>query len=155
MAATFFTGVGVPDAFDTAAGMPGAAPVPGGQMTGNPDPHQDTMPQVNIEPPIPQNSSAQSISTQLANGTVPHNLQPTNVAQGVGAPAAGAPAGGDSLLAMMSRGQIMRGDSTYGQPVSVSRDNGPQVQPSAVVPPVATGPASGVTYAGTGNYSGM
>lgn len=159
MAATFFVGVGVGDAFDTNAGIPGSAPVPGAgnQMQGNPAVSQITVGAVNVEPPIPQNSAAQTLSTQLANGAVPHNLQPTNVAQGAGPANQGGLAGGDSVMAMMSRGQLLRGDSTYGQGSFVPGNGGagPIPVPAATVASVATGPASGVTYTGTGNYSGM
>jgi hypothetical protein len=140
--------------------MPGAAPVPGAgnQMTGNPNPVQVTVIAENVEPPQPQNTAAQTLSTQLANGNLPHNLQPTNVLQGAGPSNQGGNAGGDSLLAMMSRGQVIRGDSTYGQGTYVPGNGGagPISVPAATVVAQPTGPASGVTYvANNPNLSGM
>jgi len=133
MAATFWTGAQA-DAFDTNAGQPGGPPN-GSQMQGNPNPLQITVPAVAVEPPLPQNTAAAPLTTQLAAGNIPHNLQPTNTQQ----------AGGDSVLAQLNRGQVMLGDSTYGQSIA----------PGAAPPPVPTGAASGVTYSGNGNYSGM
>jgi hypothetical protein len=153
MAAIFWVTPTEADSFDTNAGQPGAAPN-GAQMPGNPDTYQVTMVSVNT-PNVPQNSAAQGLSTQLSAGNIPHNLQPTNVNQGSG-PAAGTPAnaGGDSLMAMMSRGQVIRNDSTYGQGgYTPSNGTFAPAQPSVVAQP--TGPSSGVTYANNGNYSGM
>jgi hypothetical protein len=83
MAATFWTTPQSSDAFDTNAGMPGAAPVPGTNiMQGNPNPNQITMISENAEPPLPQNSSAQLAGTQISSGNIPTNLQTTNVNQG-------------------------------------------------------------------------
>jgi hypothetical protein len=142
--------------------MPGAAPVPnaGQIMNGNPNVNQIVSVAVNVEPPQPQNTPSQSVSTQLSVGNLPTNLQPTNVLQGAGPTQQGGNAGGDSLMAMMSRGQVIRGDSTYGQGGFIPQNGGasPQVaSPAAnVVQSVATGPASGVTYtANAPNISGM
>jgi hypothetical protein len=146
---------GVPagsDVGDTNAGMPGAAPN-GSAMQGNPNTNQATMVPI-LQPPLPQNSAAQGLDTQLASGNIPHNLQSTNVAQGVGSQVS--PAGGDSLLAMMSRGQVILNQSTYGQGSYVPGNGGagPIPIPAATVVAQPTGQASGVTQATTPNFSG-
>ena len=155
MASTFWTAVGASDAFDTNAGMPGGAPLGSGAMQGNPDTRPNITPSVNVECPVPQNSAAASLVVQLATGAIPHNLQTTNVAQGAGPNQQGGNAGGDSLLAQMSRGQVMLGDSTYGQGGYTPAAGG---QPSPATAAIAqvTGASSGVTYpANNPNLSGM
>jgi len=136
---------------DTNSGMPGAAPN-GTQMQGNPNLPNGAP---DTQAPLPQNSSAQLLATQVASANLPVNLQPTNVLQGTGPGTTESRAGGDSLLAMQARGQLLRSDSTYGQGGYVPA-NGSGFVPSAS-PAVAqpTGPASGVTYSNNGNYSGM
>jgi hypothetical protein len=160
MASTFWTPTGTSDAFDTNAGMPGAAPVPGGVMNGNPNPSQIVNAQVNIEPPQPQNAVQQLTQTQLASGLIPTNLQPTTTLQGSGPAQQGGNAGGDSLLAQMSRGQVILADSTYGQGGFIPSNGGasPQVpSPAAnVTQPTTARVAVNVTYpANAPNLSGM
>lgn len=111
-------------------GMPGAAPV-GSTMQGNPTPAQA---EAGYQPPTPMTSSAQLAHTQIANGQITLNVQPTNVA---------VTPGGDSLMAMISRGQLSLNQSNYGQSTSTSA-------PAAVT----TGQASGITLPGTPNFVG-
>jgi hypothetical protein len=159
MASTFWTGAGTSDAQDTNVGMPGAAPLGTGLMQGNPV-GANTDPCIAPEPAQPQNSSAQLTGTQLANSFIPHNLQTTNVLQGSG-PNVGSqpPGGGDSLLAQMSRGQVIMADSTYGQGGFIPQNGGcsPQVaSPAAsVTQPSLARVASGVTEPANANFSGM
>jgi hypothetical protein len=161
MASTFWTPVGSSDAFDTGAGMPGAAPVPGGTlMTGNPNPSQTDVSQVNVEPPQPQNPVQQLTHTQLSSGFLPTNLQDTTTLQGSGPSNQGGNAGGDSLLAKMSRGQVLMCDSTYGQGGFIPANGGasPQVpSPAAnITQPATARVANVVTYvANNPNLSGM
>lgn len=162
MASTFWTPVGASDAFDTGAGMPGAAPVPGAGnlMQGNPNPNQTNVSSVNGEPPVPQNAVQQLTETQLSSGLIPTNLQPTTTLQGTGPTQQGGNAGGDSLLAQMSRGQVLMCDSTYGQSGFIPQNGGasPQVpSPAAnVTQPATARVASSITYpANTPNISGM
>ena len=119
---------------NTSAGIPGAAPL-GTQMQGNPNGASSAIPVQDLSGN--QNTSAQLLATQLSNGNVLHNSVPVNV---LSAP------GTDSLLAQMSRGQVVLKDSTYGIAVQA---------PAAPVP-VVTGPASGLTYPAPGaqNHTG-
>ena len=162
MASTFWTPTGASDAFDTGAGMPGAAPVPGAGnlMQGNPNPNQTDVSQVNVEPPQPQNPVQQLTHTQISSGLIPTNLQPTTTLQGSGPANQGGQAGGDSLLAQMSRGQVIMADSTYGQGGFVPQNGGasPQAQQPAasITQPTTARVASLVTYpANNPNLSGM
>jgi hypothetical protein len=128
-------------------GYPGAAPIPGAgnQMTGNPNVEASGV-QINL--PGNQNSSGAPLTTQIANGSISHNSVPTNV---LSAP------GTDSLLAQMSRGQVILADSTYGQSQNVSANGGASNIAASVTVPVVTGPASGLTYPAPGssqNYTG-
>lgn len=123
-------------------GEPGAAPV-GSSMQGNPQASQYTPSGAHV--PGPQVTSAQLLATQIANGSVPLHTQPTNV---------NVTPGGDSLLAMMARGQIIRSDSTYGQGSLVQGWPGGQQGSSPNINPIATGPASGVTVASPPTYAG-
>lgn len=126
-------------------GYPGAAPVPGGQMNGNP----------NIEPsgvlinlPGNQNAVQQLAATQISTGNISLNSVPTNV---LSAP------GTDSLLAQMSRGQVILADSTYGQSQFIPANVGAGNPNIAAQTPVVTGPASALTYPAAGtsqNYTG-
>jgi hypothetical protein len=142
--------------------MPGAAPVTGSgnQMQGNPNPGslQDNC--LGTEPGLPQNAVQQLTHTQISSGLIPANLQPTNVLQGAGPANQGGLGGGDSVLAMMSRGQVLMCDSTYGQGGFIPQNGGssPQAQqPSAsITQPSTARVASVVTFAaGTPNLSGM
>lgn len=107
------------------AGAPGAAPgnTSISQQQSNPQSSQYT-PSGNY-PPAPQvGAAAQTLNAPLAHdgmsrGNVPLNVQPTNLVT--------AGAGNDSLLAMIARGQVSLNQSNYGQPISASRDNGPQL----------------------------
>jgi hypothetical protein len=160
MASTFWTTGS--DAFDTNAGMPGASPTPSAQglMTGNPNVSQVTVAQVNSEPPMPQNAVQQLTHTQMSVGNIPTNLQPTTTLQGTGPSNQGGAAGGDSLIAQMSRGQVLMCDSTYGQGGFIPQNGGasPQVpSPAAnVTQPATARVASVVTFpANNPNLSGM
>jgi hypothetical protein len=163
MASTFWTPVGVADAFDTNAGMPGSSPTPGVAgtlMTGNPNPAQINVAQVNVEPPIPQNAVQQLTSTQISSGLIPTNLQDTTTLQGTGPANQGGNAGGDSLMAKLSRGQVLLCDSTYGQGGFVPQNAGssPQAQQPAasITQPATARVANVVTYpANNPNLSGM
>lgn len=160
MASTFWTPVGSSDAFDTNAGMPGAAPLGAGLMQGNPNPAQTTMTQANAEPPEPQTPVQQLTHTQVATGLIPTNLQPTTTLQGSGPPNQGGQAGGDSLLAQMSRGQVLMCDSTYGQGGFIPQNGGasPQVPAPAanVTQPATARVANVITYpTNAPNLSGM
>jgi hypothetical protein len=129
-------------ACDTATGMPGAAPVPGAgnQMQGNPDPRNINQPQV-LQTPAPQNPVQQLSSTQMSSGLIATNSVPTN---------ANTAPGTDSLLAQMSRGQVLMCDSTYGQSGFIPQNGGasPQaVSPAAnITQPVTARVASVLTY---------
>jgi hypothetical protein len=128
-------------------GYPGAPPIPGAgnQMTGNP----------NIEPSgvlinMPGNQNAPQIlaATQISSGNIIASSVPTNV---LSAP------GTDSLLAQMSRGQVIMADSTYGQSQSVPANGGASNIAAPASVPVVTGPASALTYPAPGsaqNYVG-
>ncbi len=125
------------------AGQPGGAPV-GTTMQGNP---QESQFQPNgVQPPGPMFPTQQLLPTQISNGQVPLHTQPTtsNLAPGT-----------DSLLAMLSRGQIMKGDSLYGQSAFMPPNGGagPQVQQSGT-PSTVTRVASGVTIANPPIYTG-
>lgn len=159
MANTFWTPPNLSDAYATSIGMPGAAPL-GALMQGNPNPSgmDDTC--LGTEPGTPQNAVQQLTATQLASGLVPTNLQTTNVLQGSGPANQGGAAGGDSLMAQMSRGQVLLCDSTYGQGGFIPQNGGASPQattPAAsVTQPSTARVASVVTYpAGAPNLSGM
>jgi len=129
---------------NTSAGMPGAAPL-GTQMQGNPNGASSAIPVQDLSGN--QNSSGQLLGTQLANGNVLHNSVPTNVNSAPGT---------DSLLAQMSRGQVILKDSTYGMaqftPANAGTGNvsAPTVQP--VVAGIASS-ASGLTYPAPGSQN--
>lgn len=159
MANTFWTPTSLPDAFATSVGMPGAAPN-GALMQGNPNPGslQDNC--LGTEPGTPQNPVQQLTGTQLSSGLIPTNLQPTTVLQGAGPANQGGNAGGDSLMAQMSRGQVLLCDSTYGQGGFIPQNGGASPQattPAAsVTQPSTARVANVVTYAaGAPNLSGM
>jgi hypothetical protein len=130
--------------YETNAGFPGAAPN-GPQMQGNPQ-TPSNIPAQNLSGN--QNTSAQLAATQLANGNVLHNSVPVNV---LSAP------GTDSLLAQMSRGQVILKDTTYGMSQFIPGNAAaPNPVGGATVVPVVTGPASGLTYPAPGaqNHTG-
>ena len=114
-----------------------------------------------VYPPGPQTGGAtQTVNSplshdQIARGNVPLNSAPTSgVAQGAVTP--GSTFGTDSLLAQMSRGQVILNQSTYGQPATVPAVNGssPQVQPGAVPQPIANGIASTLTVGSPATFVG-
>jgi hypothetical protein len=129
-------------------GYPGAAPVPGAGnlMTGNPNIEASG---VTINLPGNQNSSGAPLTTQLSSGNIIASSVPTNVLTAPGT---------DSLLAQMSRGQVILADSTYGQSQFIPGNAAaPNPINSATVVPVVTGQASGLTYPAAGsaqNYTG-
>jgi hypothetical protein len=132
-------------------GYPGAAPVPGAgnQMQGNP----------NLEPSgstngLSGNQNAPQIlaGTQISSGNISANSVPTNVLTAPGT---------DSLIAQMSRGQVLMCDSTYGQSGFIPQNGG--ASPQAVTPaanvsqPVTARVASTLAYPAVGssqNYTG-
>jgi hypothetical protein len=132
------------------SGQPGDAPVPNAAqiMQGNPQGSQYQP--AGVYPPVPENPVQQLTGTQQSSGQLPNHLHPNNIA---------APPGTDSLLAQMSRGQVIMADSTYGQGGFIPQNGGcsPQVpSPSAnVSQPVLARVASAIgvpvppVYAGT------
>lgn len=159
MANSFWTPLANADSFATSVGMPGAAPL-GAQMQGNPNPGglQDNC--LGAEPGTPQNPVQQLTATQISSGLIPTNLQPTTTLQGVGLTTQGANAGGDSLMAQLSRGQVLLCDSTYGQGGFIQQNGGSSPQattPAAsVTQPATARVANVVTYpANAPNLSGM
>lgn len=160
MANTFWTPTVNSDSFATSIGMPGAAPSGTTQMQGNPNPGglQDNC--LGTEPGTPQNPVQQLTSTQLSSGLIPTNLQDTTTLQGAGPANQGGNAGGDSLMAKISRGQVLLCDSTYGQGGFIPQNGGASPQattPAAsVTQPATARVASVVTYpASAPNLSGM
>jgi hypothetical protein len=128
------------------AGAPGDAPTPGTAgtlMTGNPQSSQYT-PNGNYQPQN-QNAVQQLTSTQISAGNINTNSVPTNV---LSAP------GTDSLLAQMSRGQVIMADSTYGQS-QFAPGNAAQPNPLNAAGPVPTTArvASTLTYPAPGATS--
>jgi hypothetical protein len=133
-------------------GQPGGAPV-GSTMQGNPQESQFTPYGALV--PAPQTGGAgQTVNAPLshdamARGNIPVNAQPTNIGGGVG---------NDSLMAAMSRGQVLLNQSTYGQGGFVPQNGGssPQAQQPGAVSPVSqpNGIASTLTVASPANYTG-
>jgi hypothetical protein len=130
------------------AGAPGGAPTPGTAgtlMTGNPQESQFT-PNGNYLPGN-QNAPQQLTGTQLSSGNIIASSVPTNVLTAPGT---------DSLLAQMSRGQVLMCDSTYGQS-QFAPGNAAQPNPinAATTVPVTARVASTLTYPATQqNYTG-
>jgi hypothetical protein len=130
------------------AGAPGGAPTPGTAgtlMTGNPQESQFT-PSGNYLPGN-QNAPQQLTATQISSGNICTNSVPTNVLTAPGT---------DSLMAQMSRGQVMLGDSTYGQS-QFAPGNAGQLNPinAATTVPVTARVASTLTYpAGQQTFTG-
>jgi len=130
------------------AGAPGGAPTPGTAgtlMTGNPQESQFT-PNGNYLPGN-QNAPQQLTATQISSGNICTNSVPTNVLTAPGT---------DSLMAQMSRGQVMLGDSTYGQSQFAPGNSGQTNPPNAAtVVPVTARVASTLTYpAGQQTFTG-
>lgn len=126
--------------------VPGAAPN-GSQMQGNPQASQYQP--MGVLPPAPQNPVQQLTGTQISNGSIPLQTHPSNIA---------APPGTDSLLAQMSRGQVIMADSTYGQGGFIPANGGssPQAgQPAQnISQPVLARVASAVNVATPPIYAG-
>lgn len=126
--------------------VPGAAPQGSGAMQGNPAAAQ--LAPFGVHPPAPQPSPSVGLHYQQSNGNVPSNAQPTNVPLG---------AGNDSLLAQLSRGQLILNQSTYGQGgfVPANGATGPQSsqggQPQAQSIPLGT---NAINFATPANYVG-
>jgi hypothetical protein len=129
--------------YEQNAGMPGAQPN-GVLMQGNPQ-TPNGMPLPNL--PGNQNTGAQLAATQIANGSISLNSVPTNVNSAPGT---------DSLLAQISRGQVVLKDSTFGMSQFIAGNAGAGNVNTPAAQPVATGPASGLTYPtpGTQNHTG-
>lgn len=122
-------------ACDTNSGIPGAAPN-GAQMQGNPNPLNVNQVQVN-QTPAPQNPVQQLTGTQLSSGQIAHNAVPTNVNSAPGT---------DSLLAQMSRGQVIMADSTYGQSAYIPGNAGAGNVNNPPVAPVTARVAATLTF---------
>jgi hypothetical protein len=124
------------------AGSPGAAPV-GTTMQGNPQSSQYT-PDGNYLPSN-QNAVQQLTGTQISSGNISANSVPVNV---LSAP------GTDSLMAQMSRGQVIMADSTYGQSGFIPQNGGASPQaasPAANISQSVTARvASALTYPAPG-----
>lgn len=129
--------------YETNAGFPGAAPL-GTQMQGNPQ-TPSNLPAQNLSGN--QNSAAQLAATQFANGNISLNSVPTNVFSAPGT---------DSLLAQISRGQVILKDSTYGMSQFIPGNAGAGNVNTPTAQPVTTGVASGLTYPAPGaqNHTG-
>jgi hypothetical protein len=129
------------------SGAPGAAPV-GTTMQGNPQASQYQP--CGVYPPVPQNPVQQLTHTQISSGQIPAQLHPNTVVL--------AQPGTDSLMAQMSRGQVIMADSTYGQGGFIPQNGGasPQVpSPGAnITQPVLARVASGVTVPVPPVYTG-
>lgn len=125
-------------------GQPGATPSSASTsvMQGNPSSGQYQP--AGVLPPGPINSSAQALASQISNGQIPLHTQPTNVNVAPGL---------DSLLAQISRGQVVLKDSNYGNAVFAPASS-PANQASANVVPIPTGQASAVTVPSPVVYSG-
>jgi hypothetical protein len=123
-------------ASDTGTGMPGAAPLGAGLMQGNPDPHSINQVQIN-QTPAPQNPPQQLSATQLSSGLIATNAVPTNVNSAPGT---------DSLMAQMSRGQVIMADSTYGQSAFIPGNAGAGPVNNAAAVPVTARVASTLTF---------
>jgi hypothetical protein len=129
------------------AGAPGGAPTPGTAgtlMTGNPQESQFT-PSGNYLPGN-QNAVQQLLATQISAGNICTNSVPTNVLTAPGT---------DSLMAQMSRGQVLLTDTTYGQSAFIPANGGASNPNIAAATPVVTRVASGLTYpAGQQTFTG-
>jgi hypothetical protein len=131
--------------YEQNAGMPGAAPI-GSSMQGNPNiPNGMPLPSL----PGNQNPPQQLTGTQQSSGNIINSSVPTNVNTAPGT---------DSLLAQMSRGQVILADSTYGQSQFVPANGGAGQSPGvAGAVPVTARVASTLTYPSPGsaqNYTG-
>jgi hypothetical protein len=131
------------------AGQPGDAPVAnaGQIMQGNPQGSQ--FQPSGVQPPVVMNPVQQLTGTQISSGQIPVHVHPNNLA---------APPGTDSLLAQMSRGQVLMCDSTYGQGGFIAANGGmsPQAgQPGQNVnQPVLARVASAISIPNPPVYAG-
>lgn len=131
------------------SGQPGGAPVPNGAQIMNGNPQESQYTPAGVYPPGPELPVQQLTDTQIGNGQIPLQVQPTNC---------NLAAGTDSLMAMMSRGQIIKADSTYGQSGFIPQNGGasPQVpSPGAnLTQSVTARVASVITIASPPVYTG-
>jgi hypothetical protein len=112
-------------------------------MTGNPNVEPSG---VTINLPGNQNAPQQLTGTQVSSGNVIASSVPTNVLTVPGT---------DSLLAQMSRGQVIMADSLYGQSGFIPANGGAANPNIAAVTPVTARVASVLTYPATQqNYTG-
>jgi hypothetical protein len=148
----FFGNAGFQNTAGDIAQSPGAAPV-GSTMTGNPQAAQYA-PFGDIQPAPQCGGAGQTVNTPLAHdgmsrGNVPVNAQPTNIGGG---------SGNDSIMAAMSRGQVLLNQSTYGQGGFMPSNGGSSPQApqagSAAVNSQANGIASTLTVASPAVYTG-
>jgi hypothetical protein len=112
-------------------------------MQGNPN-----LPSGQPQQALPGNQNAvqQLTGTQLSNGNIIASSVPTNVLSQPGT---------DSLLAQIARGQVMLGDSTYGQSAFIPANGGAANPNIAAATPVTARVASTLTYPATQqNYTG-
>jgi hypothetical protein len=142
---------GVNSPTEVSDGMPGAAPTPGAGtlMQGNPYGEPSG---VTYSLPGNQNAPQQLTGTQISSGNIVTSSVPTNVLTAPGT---------DSLLAQMSRGQVLMADSTYGQSGFIPQNGGASPQAAApaanISQPVTARVASTLTYPAAGsaqNYVG-
>ena len=130
------------------AGQPGGAPVGTGLMQGNPQESQ--FQPSGVQPPAPLNPVQQLLGTQISNGQIPVHTHANTVVL--------AQPGTDSLMAQMSRGQVIMADSTYGQSGFIPQNGG--ASPQAVTPaanitqPVLARVASGLVLPAVPVYTG-
>lgn len=129
----------------------GAAPSASGTtMQGNPDAASRAQDMGNY-PPGPQvGGSGQTLSTPLAHDTIsrggcPLNTQPSNLVN--------AAPGSQSLLALLSSGQVTFNQTNYGNAVFAPASS-PANQASPNVVPAPTGPGSAITVPAAPIYLG-
>jgi hypothetical protein len=117
-------------------------------MQGNPQSAQYQ--ESGVQPPVPENPVQQLLGTQISNGQMPVHQHPNTSVPAM--------PGTDSLMAQMSRGQVIMADSTYGQGGFIQPNGGssPQaVQPAQnIVQPVLARVASGVAVPVPPIYTG-
>jgi len=116
-------------------------------MQGNPNGASSAIPAQDLSGN--QNTSGQLLATQISNGNILTNSVPVNVNSAPGT---------DSLLAQMSRGQVILKDSTYGM-AQFTPGNAAPAAGAPTVQPVTAGvasAASGLTYPALGaqNHTG-
>jgi hypothetical protein len=152
----FFGNAGFQNTSGNMAPAPGAAPV-GSTMQGNPQSAQFS-PFGEWQPApqcggVGQTVNGPLVHDAMSRGNIPVNSQATSLGTGAGFGGAGT----DSIMAAMSRGQVLLNQSTYGQGGFVPQNGGasPQAQqPGAVLQSQANGIASTLTVASPANYTG-